>query len=290
MEKTVPDESALNHGTVIVGQPRAQPVVTPLVDPLVITRNSQMKNSNAIMGLGITQIVIGSLIIALGIIIIALYGIHYWSNNNIEITVTGLGLLILITGILGICASRNPLNVCVNGSHMAFNIIASISVCCYGIGFVNALVILEDFGGSRINTFKVLCGCFVVLMAIEFFVALATSILCCQRGCCRSTQGVIVQAYHPQPQMIVSHTQMTGSYFQPVPHYQPQYMMSPQEPPANPHQQPQGAQQQQQVEHQGMGMYPQGVMKSTVTYPQYPSDEQMRNESPPAYNANVNHA
>lgn len=99
---------------------------------------------------------------------------------------------------------------------------------------------------------------------------------------------MIAQTYQPQPQMIVSHTQMTGSYYQPVPHYQPQNM-APQEPPAYPHQQPQGAQQ-QQAGHHGTGMYPQGVMKSTVTYPQYPSDEQMMNESPPAYNANVNHA
>ena len=76
--------------------------------------------------------VIGALTLILGISATTAIS-KYWVNASGG-GIWG-GIWILITGILGIVSASQPTNGCLNGTHMAFNIIASIVAFIDGIMF-----------------------------------------------------------------------------------------------------------------------------------------------------------
>ena len=88
------------------------------------------------ISLGITQIVIGSLTLLVGIIAAAIMN-HFWVNRS-GAGIWG-GLWILVTGVLGVFSASHPSNGCLNGVHMAFNIITTCLSFIDGIMFVVGL-------------------------------------------------------------------------------------------------------------------------------------------------------
>ena len=86
--------------------------------------------------LAITQVVIGTLTFLLGIVVVATMR-YYWANNSGTAIVAGIW--IIVTGTLGICSCQQNQNSCLNGTHMAFCIIATIGSFIDGCIFAAAI-------------------------------------------------------------------------------------------------------------------------------------------------------
>jgi len=174
-------------------------------------------------GLGITQIVIGVLLAIFGIIAAAINpGYTYWATAG-HTPIWG-GILVLVTGIIGILYAKNTGNGCLKGWTIALNIILCIIMALdtifYGIGggmFVASSYISSwgtcyryDYYTGRtrsyycvknvqcsactgIGTIYLLC---LLLCAVEWWISLFAAIYSCQ--CCGKSQNGTVVVAHQQ--------------------------------------------------------------------------------------------
>ena len=62
---------------------------------------------------------------------------YYWVNNSGTAIIAGIW--IIVTGVIGVCSSQQKQNSCLNGTHMAFNIITTIGTFIDGCIFAAAL-------------------------------------------------------------------------------------------------------------------------------------------------------
>lgn len=239
-------------------------------------------NVQVTRGLGITQIVIGALTFILGIVVVAVMK-HYWVNNSGTAIVAGIW--IVVTGVLGVFSSQQKDNSCLNGTHMAFNIIATVGVFIDGCIFAAALGYYntcdeynwvwyrgfhETLCSDYVDLGRGLYGFLLFLMIVEFFIALTAAIYCCQASpsCCGGrTTGVIVQ--QQQPQVVLAPQQIQTQQY---PIAQPQYPMH-QQTKTNyyPPQQP-------LVNQNGVMTYPQQTQINQPAYQPPPP-----NQPPPVY-------
>jgi len=165
-------------------------------------------------GLGLTQILIGSLTILFGILAVAL--LNYWAGY-VGFAIWG-GIWIVIGGILGVYSAANTSSAALNWTNMAF---AIVSTC---IMFIDFIIYCIAVGQMRNYSYKCtyshyyyrynncyyttnstgvgIFSCLLALSIVEFAIALAVAICCCRygcSGCCYGeTRGVVVQ----QPQMV----------------------------------------------------------------------------------------
>ncbi|XP_057291362.1 membrane-spanning 4-domains subfamily A member 8-like [Hydractinia symbiolongicarpus] len=224
-----PNQTGMHNTTVVTSMPApAAPMIIPAAPRTTM-------NVSAIRGLGITQIVIGFLTLALGIGATAGFRKNYWLTDS-GAGIWG-GLWVLVTGIIGVCSASKPASGGLNGTHMAFCIISTVVAFIDGIIFAVGLGIYNTcygyYGYYRFDDYyyyrsdRWACAhhrssgigvyaSLVTLMAAEFFVALVAAIYCCQAtgGCCGGpvSQGVII---NQQPQYLVTsstgQTMMTSS-------------------------------------------------------------------------------
>ncbi|XP_057291365.1 membrane-spanning 4-domains subfamily A member 8-like [Hydractinia symbiolongicarpus] len=285
-----PNQTGMQNTTVVTSMPmHAAPMIVPAAPRM---------NISATRGLGITQIVIGFLTIALGIGATAGFKKDYWLTDS-GAGIWG-GLWISVTGIIGVYSASNPASAGLNGTHMAFCIISTVVAFVDGIIFAVGLGIYNNCRYRHYYSYRYSCDdhrsagigvytSLVTLMAAEFFVAIVAAVYCCQGGCCGGpvSQGVIIQQ---QPQYLVtsSHgqTMMTSGY--PASSgvmVAPQYGYPQQQMQAAVYQQQQmqaGAYPQQQMAMQPGFQAP--VANTSVAYSnQYPTQETKKVAPPPPY-------
>ena len=84
----------------------------------------------------VAHIAIGAITMLLGIAAAAEIR-YYWVDTNL--LAVAVGIWVIITGTLGVCSCRQNQNSCLNGTHMAFCIIAMVGAFTEGCMLVNAL-------------------------------------------------------------------------------------------------------------------------------------------------------
>ncbi|XP_078494816.1 uncharacterized protein LOC100182868 isoform X1 [Ciona intestinalis] len=197
-----------------------------IVYPAVPVRNRN-RYKNVIMGLAITETILGVLSIVLGIVLVAnknevpVTVCHYYPVSTCRVLFTlyfpksgeGLwtGVWVLIAGILGIFASRNRPSSSVINAHMGLSITAAV----FSLGQVVAGIVLAFYTANVVylRTTIVLAAfgfiSFVLCIVSASFgcphhtVAIG-SVSCCGAGCCE-TDGSNPQAVYVQqpPQQVV---------------------------------------------------------------------------------------
>ncbi|KAJ7315083.1 hypothetical protein OS493_038949 [Desmophyllum pertusum] len=170
--------------------------------------------ASSLRGLAVAQMVFGALMIVFGIASIIAVGR--------SISYIGFGIWIggwvLITGILGYIGAKNDLapNKCLIGCFMGFSITACILTAIMFISYCVALADLNqilrcrqdnwddyDSKGYHTNTYCYsnsyrhaaavgagIGSCMLIFALVEFILALASSIYCCNAVCC-NTPGVV---------------------------------------------------------------------------------------------------
>jgi len=168
---------------------------------------SQPNFVSATRGLGITQIILGSLTILFGIAAAA--SLHYWVGN-VGFGIWG-GIWILIGGILGVMSAGNPTNSNLNGTNMAFAIVSCVICSLHFIFYCIAITYFRHYYSYcsywtcsyRSNSTGVALYVILLLLVIaEFVAALSAAIYCCKsNNCCQSgTQGTVV--FQPAQQVV----------------------------------------------------------------------------------------
>jgi len=243
--------------------------------PMMIQQPQQQKKMKvkAIRGMAITQIVLGVLSVIAGLSMLLLDKTNYRGldgNGYFGIPAMISGFWIVVTGIIGLVSSRKPTSNCWNGTHMTFNIVSAFLAFGIVVTLSFAIIILSrcvyypyysnnsylPYGARpSFNTpypnyqelpRKVcsknvggiaLAGFLVFFHVVDFFIALASSILCCiyscsgTNGCCAENQKVYVTYQPQQMQQMYTTTSSAGniivsapptSYPVSVPHYAPQ--------------------------------------------------------------------
>ncbi|XP_002161904.3 uncharacterized protein LOC100211951 isoform X1 [Hydra vulgaris] len=164
------------------------------------------KKIYAIKVLGIIQVIISILSVALGISEVATANTNEWSGNS-GAGIWG-GIWIGITGILGILLASSKNNNCLNGTHLSFCIITMVVTWINGIiyiafiSYTNNCWSLDTFSGYRFgcnykfSAARGISGTLLMLMIIEFAIALTASILSCQthNSCCGKSKetGLVI--------------------------------------------------------------------------------------------------
>jgi len=196
---------------------------------------------NAVLALGITQIVLGSLSIIFSLSIIVVGSSDESSldgNGNFGIPAIFTAIWFMVTGILGVVSSRKPTSGCCNGTYLGFNVTA-----CF---FTLAISALMSFVIKMLTTCKkqqqihlnpsnifspvvgtkticterdagiALISCIMFCHGVGFMTALSAAILCCIFKCCgNQAEKVYVD---PAQQM---YTVPSPSIVVPSPHLYP---------------------------------------------------------------------
>ncbi|XP_078383172.1 uncharacterized protein LOC144665748 [Oculina patagonica] len=170
--------------------------------------------ASSLRGLAVAQMIFGALMIIFGIASVA--AVHHWSSYvGFGIWV---GIWVLITGILGYIGAKDDVNPnkCLIGCFMGFSIpicvVTGIMFICYCVSLAQFNEILKcrrtgwdywEHSGYYTNTFCYssrerhwaavgagIGSCMLIFTIVEFFLALASSIYCCNAVCC-NTQAVV---------------------------------------------------------------------------------------------------
>jgi len=130
--------------------------------------NGRKYNNHLVMGLGITQISLGALIMMVSIIAMLTIDCFY---IPVHLYILSTGIWVVVTGIMGIRESRKPHNGCLGGIYMGFNIVSS------WLMFIDMVFSLLWFRNDIIGIIE------GMLLLFEFGVALAAAIFCCVYHC-----------------------------------------------------------------------------------------------------------
>ncbi|XP_057291367.1 membrane-spanning 4-domains subfamily A member 8-like isoform X1 [Hydractinia symbiolongicarpus] len=170
---------------------------------VVPIRNSM--NVPTTRALAITQIVIGILSFVFGI------GAATGFDRGFFVNKTGPGIWggiwIFVTGVIGVISTTRPKSSPLNGTHMAFCIVSVMVAFINGVMFAIGLSFYNECQGRKssyfINDYQycsenrnsgvAVYACLVLMMIVEFFVALVTVVYTCQSAdaCCSSSgQGM----------------------------------------------------------------------------------------------------
>ncbi|XP_078494818.1 uncharacterized protein LOC108950729 [Ciona intestinalis] len=199
-----------------------------IVNPAVPVRNPS-RYKNVIMGLAITETILGVLSIVLGIVIVSIksgvpdmvcrsYPVHICRvsfSHYFPASLEGLlpGIWVLIAGILGIFASRNRPSSNVIHSH----VILSITAAIFSVVQVAGGIVLAFYSANveylRITIALAVIGFISFILCIvsasfgcpHHTVAIG-SVSCCGAGCCETDGGnpQVVCVQQPPQQVVVS--------------------------------------------------------------------------------------
>ena len=164
----------------------------------VVKRRERHKGK--LYGLGITECVLGVAMIILAIATLAITGSRYtrysryYYHIGAELTYSSQGLwsgvLVTVTGILGVCANKNP-SVCMYNANMAMSIISAFLLA--------PAIILSGIAAPFSYTAALAIH---ILIAILGFAAMVICIVhsafCCAGVCCHKSQNRGVVVYVPQ--------------------------------------------------------------------------------------------
>lgn len=142
-------------------------------------------------GLGITQIVIGVLLAIFGIIAAAINpGYTYWATAG-HTPIWG-GILVLVTGIIGILYAKNTGNGCLKGWTIALNIILCIIMALdtifYGIG--GGMFVASSYISSWGTCYR-----------YDYYTGRTRSYYCVKNVQCSACTGTVTVVNNGQPQM-----------------------------------------------------------------------------------------
>jgi len=254
-----------------------QPMPVLIQQPYGVSGGSVTSvNVKATRGLGIVQLVLGLLCCIFGVF--ASVFVDIWVRY-IGTSIWG-GLLIIISGVLGVSSAFRPTSRCLNGINMAFAILASLSsfiqvafsavalsllsydtMQCwdyYTKRYISCQSNVNQNNGAGLALYSIL----LIITLAEFVVSIAVSVYCCKQACCGpQTQGMVIQQPHPQgmmPTRMTDNRQMTyvavpATSGTPASHYHNAAMQ-------------QGAPQQQQMTYTTTAGYAQPANPTAMTY------------------------
>ncbi|XP_050786555.1 membrane-spanning 4-domains subfamily A member 4D-like isoform X1 [Gopherus flavomarginatus] len=153
------------------------------------------------LALGITQIVVGAVQLAVGVVMAMVSSDLWILALSLHVPIWS-GLLYIISGALSVAAAKNPNIPLVKGS-LGMNIISSVLAGCAMILYLISLT--ESWYQSRCYwypekciTYKVTVACITVLLLftfLEFFVSISTAAFGCKTTCRNSYSEVSVVIY-----------------------------------------------------------------------------------------------
>uniref|UniRef100_A0A452H6K8 Membrane spanning 4-domains A8 n=1 Tax=Gopherus agassizii TaxID=38772 RepID=A0A452H6K8_9SAUR len=153
------------------------------------------------LALGITQIVVGAVQLAVGVVMAMVSSDLWILALSLHVPIWS-GLLYIISGALSVAAAKNPNIPLVKGS-LGMNIISSVLAGCAMILYLISLT--ESRYQSRCYwypetciTYKVTVACIMVLLLftfLEFFVSISTAAFGCKTTCRNSYSEVSVVIY-----------------------------------------------------------------------------------------------
>jgi len=199
--------------------------------PVVVTEQPQPpKNLCCIKGMAITQLVLGSLTVLLGIVTAAISPLQWIGAAACGI---GGGAWVLVTGIIGVLSAKNWQNRCMSGAYLALSILCAIGSFGWGILYILAVAwySITNFcsyrltgGWGRLEAYDcgkkegviAVHGILMILAFIEFFVSIVASCFGC---CCGGNSNTVV--VHPQPQVAMTTTQYAQPQQPPMYNQQP---------------------------------------------------------------------
>jgi len=172
--------------------PQNQPMMVPPNQPMmvpnqvvvvpntsVVMPNGKKYNTKLVMSLGITQIILGTLILLIATINISSYNRYFVGITHLVSIFCGIWLI--VTGSLGITSSRKPYNRCISGTNMGFNIAACV------ISLISVIM-------SFFRIFYYMAIIQIIVLLCGFGIALAASIYSCINQCgSNKTHGYITQ-------------------------------------------------------------------------------------------------
>ncbi|XP_070581806.1 membrane-spanning 4-domains subfamily A member 18-like isoform X1 [Ptychodera flava] len=126
-------------------------------------------------GLGIAQVVFGVILVAVAIVVIALVAYPSTTWNLI-----GCGIFFIITGALGISASRSK-TTCLIVATMVCSILSILGGLSMIPGTVIALIWVVALGYVP---WIVICVVILLVAVAEVIVAIIHSVVCCRAVCC----------------------------------------------------------------------------------------------------------
>jgi len=193
--------------------------------------------------MAITQLVIGALTVILGIATAAAIGHYSWMGDS----GSGIwgGIVITVTGVIGVISAWKWENRCLEGVYLVFSIISTVISGITGIIYIIAvawysahkLCTLGRGWSVKCRTSTDAVGLHVVLMLLaitEFFISIIASCINCANSCCGNNRNTTV-IVHPQPQVAMVTTTNRASPSVPITYYQQPMGVQPQ---MQPHLQP----------------------------------------------------
>ena len=119
----------------LMGGTTVQVVQPAIVQPAVVLPPQPPRNITGIRRLATTQVVVGVLTAALGVVSIVKLNMEYTFATTTHAGVW-VGGWILLVGLVGVCHSRNWSNRCLNNFYMILNIITMGVAGLFGLAFV----------------------------------------------------------------------------------------------------------------------------------------------------------
>jgi len=110
-----------------IKHPTSEQQLQPFPASIQVSQPQRSVKVNAVLALGITQIVLGSLSIIFSLSIIVVGSSDQSNldgNGNFGIPAIFTAIWLMITGILGVVSSRKPTSGCCNGTYLGFNVTA----------------------------------------------------------------------------------------------------------------------------------------------------------------------
>lgn len=206
--------------------PTNQQVPMPTYQQQIKAHRARAVNVPMVKGLGIGQVTLGAVILALSVLVMLFDGLDNLNGFPIGSVISGIWFL--VSGIIGINASRRPESGCYNGTYLGFNVVSCFFASSFAFIFFIVVVNMEycyhGCGASR-----VIGGILIFLLIGEFCVALTSAVFCCIYQCCsKPTQGYII--YPPSSQHQIPSYGSIGSNYQPSLYQHPSgaYVVAPQ--------------------------------------------------------------
>nr|XP_034973311.1 membrane-spanning 4-domains subfamily A member 4A-like isoform X5 [Zootoca vivipara] len=130
------------------------------------------------LALGITQILIGVMQVALGAALHTAPYYYYYPYIVIEAPIWS-GILYIISGSLSVAAARNPKMPMVKGM-LGMNIVSSVAA---GLGIIFLSITMGHFPYTKVSIVYGIMAVFLVFNVLEFCITISTSAFGCKPVC-----------------------------------------------------------------------------------------------------------
>ncbi|CAH1267838.1 Hypp3795 [Branchiostoma lanceolatum] len=152
-------------------------------------------NGSCVLGLGVTFIVLGSLSLILGIAANAAFDSDYhFTFHKIGAPIWS-GILVIITGIIGVFSGKSPTNKGLMAAFLPFSIfVILLCFACVGLSATGIAVDGESCGGGC-AAIRALHGVCLLLALTEVVLGFVSSIMSCV-GMCSSNHIQPTVIYH----------------------------------------------------------------------------------------------